>query len=134
MSDWNKAILEEFRANGGKVASFGDTPLIILHTIGAKSGETREIPLVVLDHDDRLVVYASAAGSPRHPDWYHNLKANPECTVEYDVESFRVRATELDEAERSELYELQAQQMASFYEYPAKAAPRVIPGFALERI
>lgn len=134
MSDWNKAIIEEFRANGGKVASFGNTPLIILHTLGAKTGEIREIPLVVLDHKDRLVVYASAAGSPRHPDWYYNIKANPEFTVEYDGATFGVRATELSEPERSELFELQAQQMASFYEYPEKAAPRVIPGFSLQRI
>ncbi len=134
MSDWNQAVIEEFRATGGKVASFGDTPLIILHTIGAKSGETREIPLVVLDHDDRLVVFASAAGSPKHPDWFYNLKANPEIMVEQGGETFRVRATELDEPARSQLYDLQAEQMATFLEYPAKAAPRVIPGFALERV
>lgn len=134
MSDWNKAVIEEFRQNGGKVESFGDTPLVILHTVGAKSGEIREIPLVVLEHDDRWIVYASAAGSPTHPDWYYNIKANPEFLAEFGDESFTVRATELDEPERSELYELQAQQMASFYEYPAKAAPRVIPGFALQRV
>ncbi len=134
MSDWNTAVVEEFRANGGKVDAFGDVPLIILHTVGAKSGDIREIPLVALEHDGRFVVFASAAGSPKHPDWYHNIKANPEFAAETGDETFRVRAGELGEPERSELYELQAKQMASFSEYVAKAAPRVIPGFALERI
>ena len=82
MSDFNSQITEEFRANGGKVAQFGDAPMIILNTIGAKSGKLRETPLVVLIEDDGTYVFASKAGGPTHPDWYHNLKANPEITVE----------------------------------------------------
>lgn len=77
MSDWNAAVIEEFRANGGKVEQFGDAPLVILSTVGAKSGQTREIPLVTLLADDTMFVFASAAGATRHPDWYHNLKATP---------------------------------------------------------
>ena len=89
MNDWNKAVIEEFRANGGKVAQFGDSPVVILHTIGAKSGELREIPLVALVGDDGgLTVFASKAGATTNPDWYYNLQANPDITVEYGDESF----------------------------------------------
>ena len=92
MNDWNKAVIEEFRANGGKVAQFGDSPVVILHTIGAKSGELREIPLVALVGDDGgLTVFASKAGAPTNPDWYYNLKANPDITVEYGDRIVRCR-------------------------------------------
>ena len=69
MNDWNAQVIEEFRANGGTVAQFGDAPLVILHTIGAKSGELREIPLVALVEDDDLYVFASKAGATTNPNW-----------------------------------------------------------------
>ena len=101
MSDWNTQVINEFRANGGKVAQFGEAPLVILHTIGAKSGAVREIPLVTLLQPHRMVVFASAAGSPKHPDWYFNLLANPEISVEYQTETFTARVTELPADEAS---------------------------------
>ena len=134
MSDWNTQVIEEFRANGGKVAQFGDAPLVILHTIGAKSGQLREIPLVALVEGDDLYVFASKAGAPTNPDWYHNLKANPQITVEYGTDSFTAQVTELAEADGQAKLRAQADLMPQFGEYISNAAPRVIPAFAIERV
>lgn len=134
MSDWNTQIINEFRANGGKVAQFGDSPLVILHTIGAKSGAVREIPLVALVQPDRMVVFASAAGSPKHPDWYFNLLAEPEITVEYTTETFTARVNELPADEASAMLNAQAELMPQFAGYVTSAAPRVIPAFAITRV
>ena len=134
MSDWNTQVINEFRANGGRVAQFGDAPLVILHTIGAKSGAVREIPLVTLLQPDRMVVFASAAGSPKHPDWYFNLVANPEITVEYKTETFTARVTELPAEEAAATLNAQAELMPQFGGYVTSAAPRVIPAFAITRV
>lgn len=131
MNDWNAAVIEEFRANGGKVEQFGDAPLVILHTIGAKSGKVREIPLVQLVDGDRRFVFASAAGAPSHPDWYHNLVANPEIDVELPGETIRARLVELDEADRAARLDQQAGLMPQFGEYVTSAAPRLIPVFEI---
>lgn len=133
MNDWNKAIIEEFRANGGKAAQFGDAPLVILHTIGAKSGELREIPLVALVEGDDLYVFASKAGAPTNPDWYHNLKATPAITVEYGTETFDAVVTELPEDEGQAKLRNQAALMPTFGDYVTSAAPRVIPAFHIAR-
>ncbi len=134
MSDWNTQVITEFRANGGKVAQFGDAPLVILHTIGAKSGAVREIPLVALVQPDRMVVFASAAGSPKHPDWHFNLLAHPEITVEYKTETFSARVTELPADEAAATLNAQAELMPQFGGYITSAAPRVIPAFAITRV
>ncbi len=134
MSDWNTQVINEFRANGGKVAQFGDAPLVILHTIGAKSGAVREIPLVALLQPDRMVVFASAAGAPKDPDWYFNLVANPEITVEYQTETFTATVTELPADEAAATLNAQAEFMPQFAGYVTKAAPRVIPAFAITRV
>ncbi|MDH3607169.1 MAG: nitroreductase family deazaflavin-dependent oxidoreductase [Acidimicrobiia bacterium] len=134
MNDWNRQIIEEFRANAGKVGSFGDAPMVILSTIGAKTGQLREIPLVALVDGDRLYVFASRAGSPKNPDWYYNLKANPEIVVEQGDESFRARVEELPEAEGQEKLRQQAGLMPQFGEYVELAAPRVIPTFSITRL
>ena len=134
MSDWNTQVINEFRANGGKVAQFGEAPLVILHTIGAKSGAVREIPLVTFLEPHRMVVFASAAGSPKHPDWYFNLLANPEISVEYQTETFTARVTELPADEASAMLNAQAELMPQFAGYVTSAAPRVIPAFAITRV
>ncbi len=134
MNDWNKQVIEEFRANDGKVAQFGDAPLVILSTIGAKSGQVREIPLVALVEGDDLYVFASKAGAPTNPDWYHNLKAHPEINVEYGTESFTAQLEELPEAEGQEVLGRQAAIIPQFGEYVESAAPRVIPVFAINRL
>ncbi|HYN32542.1 MAG TPA: nitroreductase family deazaflavin-dependent oxidoreductase [Ilumatobacteraceae bacterium] len=133
MNDWNAQIIAEFRATGGKAAQFGDSPLVILHTTGAKSGELREIPLVAFIEGDDLYVFASAAGSPKHPDWYYNLKANPEITVEFGVDTFEVIASELPTDEADAKLMQQAELMPQFADYIPKAAPRIIPAFRLTR-
>jgi len=134
MNDWNRTVIEEFRANEGKVAQFGDAPVVILHTIGAKSGELREIPLVALVGDEGdLTVFASKAGSPTNPDWYYNLKANPDITVEYGAESFDAKVEELPEADAQARLQSQASLIPTFGDYVVSAAPRIIPAFSISR-
>lgn len=134
MSDWNTQVINEFRANGGKVEQFGDAPLVILHTIGAKSGALREIPLVAHVDGDAMHVFASKGGATSNPDWAHNLRANPEIDVEYLTETFRANVVELDAAAGDEKLSAQAELMPMFAEYRESAKPRVIPVFRLDRI
>lgn len=137
MYDWgslNKEVIAEFRANGGRVARFGDSPVAILHTIGAKSGKLREVPLVVVRDGDEKLVFGTSAGAARHPGWYFNLKANPRITVEYGTERFAADVLELPErAARQKLHD-QASAVPQFAEYVASAAPRVIPVFSIQRV
>lgn len=133
MSDWNKKIIEEFRANEGKVGGrFANNRLLLLHTTGAKSGKERVNPLVTIEDGDRLVVVASKGGAPSHPDWYHNLVANPEVEIEYGTERFKARASVADEPERTRLYAQMEAAFDNFTEYK-KVAGRVIPVIVLER-
>ena len=134
MNDWNAQIIAEFRANGGKAAQFGDAPLVILHTIGAKSGELRETPLVALVEGDDLYVFASKGGAPDNPDWYYNLKAHPQITVEYGTETFTADVTELPEDEGQAKLRSQAELMPQFGDYITSAAPRIIPAFHVARV
>jgi deazaflavin-dependent oxidoreductase (nitroreductase family) len=133
MNGWNQQIIAEFRANGGKVASFGDAPVVILHSTGAKSGKERENPLVALVEGDDMYLIASKAGAPTHPDWYHNLKANPRAEIEYGTERFAVEATEITGAERDAVYARQVAVQPGFADYE-KATTRVIPVFSLTRV
>ncbi len=133
MNDWNKQVIAEFRANGGRVAQFGDVPLVILHTIGAKSGELREIPLVAQVHEDKSIVFASAAGAPKHPDWYYNLVAQSEINVESGTETYAATVTELPADEAAAALAAQAEVMPQFGGYVVSAAPRVIPAFSIVR-
>lgn len=134
MSDFNAQVMAEFRANAGKVAMFGDAPAVILHTIGAKSGQLREIPLVSLVQGNDMYVFASKAGAPDNPDWCHNLRANPQITVEYGSESFAANVAELPEAEGQQKIREQAELMPQFGEYVESAAPRIIPAFSITRV
>ena len=131
MSDWNAQVIAEFRANGGKVEQFGDAPLVILNTVGAKSGQIREIPLVMLLDGDRKFVFASAAGSPKHPDWYYNLIANPEIEVEIGTDKTTARLEPLPEPDRGDRLSQMGEVMPQFVEYVTNAAPRVIPAFEI---
>lgn len=133
MSDftaYNQKVIAEFRANGGKVADFGDSPLVILHTTGARTGEERLNPLIYLADGDRVVVFASMAGAPRNPDWYHNLTANPQVTLELGDETRRGVAAEVTGPERDRLYDEQARRVPAFEEYRQKTT-RVIPVVAV---
>ncbi|HUF97891.1 MAG TPA: nitroreductase/quinone reductase family protein [Ilumatobacter sp.] len=133
MSDWNLAIIEDFRANGGKASQFGDAPLAILHTIGAKSGKVREIPLVALVEGDEITVFASKGGAPTDPDWAYNVRARPVITVEYGTDTFTATVTELPEDDGQAKLRRQAALMPQFGEYITSAAPRVIPAFSITR-
>ena len=131
---WNKDIIAEFCANGGKVGGmFEGAPIVIVHTNGAKSGAERLNPLVALIDGDRLYVIASKGGAPHHPDWYYNLKANPRVSVEQLTDTFDATAVEVDdEAERSRLYDLQITRFPSFGDYK-KMTTRRIPVIELVR-
>ena len=134
MADWNRAIIDEFRAKGGRgIRHFGDK-LLLLTTRGAKSGLIRIAPLVYHRDGDRLVVAASKGGAPDHPSWYHNLVKHREAEVEVGSERFKVRATPIPEGrERDRLYEAHGDGFAAFRDYPRKTT-RVIPVVVLERI
>lgn len=134
MNDWNRQTIEEFRANGGKVGGFWEgKPLLLLTTTGAKSGQRRTSPMMYLRDDDRLLVFASKRGAPTNPDWYHNLVAHPEVTVEVGTETYEASAKVLNGEERDRLYARQAELYPQFGEYQASAT-RKIPVIALERL
>jgi deazaflavin-dependent oxidoreductase (nitroreductase family) len=137
MRDWdafNRGIVEEFRATGGKVTGrFANRPLVLLTTTGAKTGLARTVPLVYTTDGDRVVVIASKGGEPTNPDWYHNLVANPTVTVELPGDTFQARAVVAEGAERDRLYRQQAAQMPFFAEYE-RTTPRKIPVVVLERL
>ncbi len=124
---WNKEVIAEFRANGGKCGGmFEGSPMVIVHTTGAKTGAERLNPLVPLLDGDRMYVIASKAGAPDNPDWFYNLKANPDVSVEYLTDTFAATAVEIsDEAERSRLYDIQVSRSASFGDYKAMTTRRI---------
>jgi deazaflavin-dependent oxidoreductase (nitroreductase family) len=132
MSDWNKKIIEEFRANGGKVGGqFEGAPLLLLHTKGAKSGAERVHPVMYQQDGDRLVVFASKAGAPTNPDWYHNVRANPDVTVEVGTETIAARARVAEGEERERLWTRQKAEWPGFADYEQKTS-RTIPVVILE--
>lgn len=134
MLDFNKAVIEEFRANEGVCGGpFEGMPMILVTMKGAKSGRALTSPLVHSMDGDAAVIIASKGGAPDNPNWYHNLVANPDVTVEIGTETFEATAVLAEGAERDRLYADQAAQMPQFSEYATNAAPRVIPVFRLER-
>src|SRR5579883_1025288 len=120
-NDWNRAVIEEFRANEGKVggAFEGRTILLLTHT-GAKTGTVRVNPVAYQRRGDSYAVFASAAGAPTNPDWYHNLVANPHVEIEVGTERIPVRARVADPAERDEIFERQKELWPGFAEYEEK--------------
>jgi deazaflavin-dependent oxidoreductase (nitroreductase family) len=132
-NEFNKKVIDEFRANGGKVGEpFEGAPMILITHKGAKSGVERTTPLVYTRDGDRLVIIASKAGAPSHPAWYHNLVANPDVTVEVGTERFAARASVVSGDERKRLYDAQAALMPNFKEYQDKTS-REIPVVVLTR-
>ena len=132
-SDWNRGIIEEFRANGGKVGgNFEGAPMVLLHTTGARSRAERVNPLVYRQDGDRWVVFASKGGAPTHPDWLHNLRAHPEASIEVGTETIPVVAREAQADERERLWTRQKELMPGFAEYEQRTR-RQIPVVVLER-
>ena len=132
MSDWNTKIIEEFRANEGRVGGpFEGAPMILIHHIGARSGTERVTPLVYFPQDDgRMVIIASKAGAPTNPDWYHNVKAHPEIDVEVGTATFPVLVTEATGPERDDIWSRAVAAMPGFAEYQEKTE-RTIPVLVL---
>jgi deazaflavin-dependent oxidoreductase (nitroreductase family) len=132
-SNFNQTIIDEFRANDGKVGGpFEGAAVVILHTKGAKSGQPRENPLVALPDDGTLYIFASKGGAPTNPDWYYNLKANPEVEVEYGTDKFTATAAEVTGAKRDEIFGRIKVLMPGFADYEAGTS-RVIPVVVLNR-
>ncbi|RRO18712.1 nitroreductase family deazaflavin-dependent oxidoreductase [Saccharopolyspora rhizosphaerae] len=132
-AEWNQKIIDEFRRNGGRVGGqFEGAPMLLLHHVGAKSGTTRVNPLMHQETDHGWAVFASAAGAEENPDWYHNLRANPEVEIELGTETIPVRARVLDRAERDLVWEEQKRRYPGFADYESKTS-RTIPVVLLER-
>jgi deazaflavin-dependent oxidoreductase (nitroreductase family) len=130
---WNADIIGEFRANRGEVAAPYDDPppMLLVHTIGARSGKEHVVPMRSLPDGESLYVFASAHGSDRQPDWYYNLVANPDITIEKGTETLAVRATVLHGGERDAIFARHAARFPIFTEYERKLA-RTIPVIRLD--
>lgn len=132
--DFNEKIIDEFRANGGQVGGrFEGAPLLLLHTTGAKTGRTRVKPLAYRRDGDRLVVFGTKGGAPTHPDWFHNVEANPRVTVEVGTDRFEARARVALPDERDRIWRLQTQDVPVMADYQEKI-DRAIPVVILEHV
>jgi deazaflavin-dependent oxidoreductase (nitroreductase family) len=130
--EWNRGVIDEFRTNDGVVGGmFEGMSLLLLHHTGAKSGTERVNPLVYMRDGTNYVIFASKAGAPTSPDWYHNLRANPSTTIEVGVQSIPVTARVAEGDERERLFSAQKQAAPQFAEYESKT-DRVIPVVVLE--
>ncbi len=126
-ADWNAQIIEEFRANGGHCGgNFEGAPMLILHSTGAKSGQERVAPMMYQAVGDAYAIFASKAGAPDNPDWYHNLRANPDASIEVGADTLAVRAEVLAGEERSTIWETQKERYPGFAGYEEKT-DREIP-------
>jgi deazaflavin-dependent oxidoreductase (nitroreductase family) len=133
-NDWNRKIIEEFRANEGRVGgNFAGRPLLLLHHHGARTGIERVNPLAYQKVGDTYAVFGSRGGSPRNPDWYYNLVANPDAVVEVGTETIPVRAHVAEGEERERIWERQKQLNPGFAEYE-KRTGREIPVVVLEPV
>jgi deazaflavin-dependent oxidoreductase (nitroreductase family) len=129
----NRTVIEEFRARAGKVSGqFEGVPLLLLTTVGARSGLSRTNPLAYFADGDRYVIIASYAGAPINPPWFYNLKANAVVEVEMGTERFQARAEVMNEPERTDVYQKLASAAPIFAEYQSKTS-RTIPVVVLQR-
>jgi len=132
VNDWNTKIIEEFRANGGQVGGpFEGAPLLLLHTTGAKTGQERVNPVMYRQLDGAWAVFASKAGAPTNPDWYHNLRAGPEASIEVGTKTIPVRARVAEGEERESIWSAHKAQWHGFADYEKKTS-REIPVIILE--
>ncbi|EWM09811.1 MULTISPECIES: nitroreductase family deazaflavin-dependent oxidoreductase [unclassified Kutzneria] len=132
-TEFNRQVIAEFRANGGKAGGAVEgMPLVLVHHTGARSGAERITPLVPYVDGDRIFIFASKGGSPEHPAWFHNLVANPDTEAEYGAERFPVVARVLSGPERDDIYSRQAAVQPQFGDY-AQRTDRLIPVIELVR-
>jgi deazaflavin-dependent oxidoreductase (nitroreductase family) len=126
MNDFNAKVIEEFRANEGKAGGmFEGMPLVLVHNVGARSGKEYVTPLVYLGEDGRTFIFASKGGAPENPGWFHNLKANPETSIEIGTDTVDVTAVEVTGEERDRIYEAQKAKQPQFAEYEAKTDRKI---------
>lgn len=131
-ADFNAQIIEEFHSSGGRVGGrFEGMPLLLLHHTGAKSGKSRINPLAYQADGGRYVIFASKAGAPTNPDWYHNLKAQPNVKIEVGTDTIDAIASEATGEERERLFRTQAERVPQFADYEQTAGERVIPVIVL---
>jgi deazaflavin-dependent oxidoreductase (nitroreductase family) len=134
VNDFNAKIIEEFRANEGRVGGmFEGVPMLLLHTTGAKTGAARTSPLAYRPNGDSWVIFGSFAGAPADPAWVHNLRADADVEIEVGTETVPVRAREAEGDEREEIWSAQKRDVPTFADYEVKAAGRTIPVIVLER-
>ena len=135
MSDWNHGVIEEFRANDGRVGGyFAGAPMILIHHIGAKTGTVRVNPLVFFpEADGSMLIVASKGGAPTNPDWYRNVVAHPRFDVEVGTQTFTVQATELKDDERAQVWQRIVAERPGFGDYEKKTS-RVMPVLRLSRV
>jgi len=135
VANHNQKIIEEFRANDGKVGGwFEGAPLLLLHHTGARSGIERVNPLMYQQVGDSFAVFGTRGGAPRNPDWYYNLAAHPDVTVEIGTKTITARARVADAAERAAIWAKQKQIAPNFADYEKNAAPREIPVVILDPV
>ncbi len=135
--DWkalNNEVIKEFRSNNGVVAQFGDLPVVILNTIGAKSANLIEVPLITVIDDDQMYLFGTNAGAKKQPVWIYNLRANPVIDVEFKTHIFSAKLTELFGQQRETRIQLQTQRTPQFADYVASSAPRRIAVFRIDRL
>jgi deazaflavin-dependent oxidoreductase (nitroreductase family) len=130
----NRRVIEEFRAAGGSVGgAFAATPLLLLHHTGARSGRERVNPLAYQRLGEAVAVFASKGGAPRHPDWFHNLVANPKASIEIGADHYDVVARVAEGEERERIWAAQKEGFPGFADYERRAGKRRIPVVVLER-
>ncbi len=134
-TDWDTAIIEEFRANDGRVGGyFEGVPIALVHNTGARTGTRRIAPVAAQIVHNGIAVFASKGGADSNPGWYYNLLANPETTVEFGTETFAVRAHEARGEEYERIWNKQKADLPAFAEYERRTARDYIPVIVLERI
>jgi len=134
MRDWesfNADVIAEFRSNSGVVARFGGLPLVVVHTVGARTGTVREVPLIPVVDDGRMLLFGTAEGAAVDPAWCFNLRAHPVVEVEHGTERFTAEVVELDDAEAAAIVGRRAEATPQLADYVARAAPRTIPVFEI---
>ncbi len=130
----NPQIIEQFRANGGKIGNMPGATFLLLHTLGAKSNQERVIPLLYFKDGDNYILVAAKGGAPTNPDWYYNILAHPDdVTIEVGTEHFKVHATVVEPTERNRIFADVARQAPNFAEYQSNTT-RVLPVIKLERV
>ena len=132
--DFNGKVISEFRANAGKVGGFFEGAPLLLHHVGAKTGAERVNPLAYQQVGSSYAIFASAGGQPRDPQWFRNVVASPDVSIEVGESTARARARVTEGDERAAIWATQKERMPNFADYEKNAAPREIPVVLLDPV